>query len=270
MNPSTVPHPPLDHFLAGLGPERVWAEVLIRREGDGFELRHVRDREVEATRLRTVPVSGLRALADRTAEGEFRPLKAAPGLVAGWRCPLRRNADLAAALHHLYPGSLADAWAEATRAEAPVSFLDFTARLEGRARHVGELGGTALAAAVEAGCGPHACLKRRRWTVPDLAADDGTGKSAIPCLEPCPVFLAFARACMETEHAPTVPTAFAPDDLATLAAALRHALKHPPTGERGAGSGSPLDPRRIVHVLARHRCLDLPVDGAVSEPNESD
>lgn len=270
MPPSSAPvSPPLAHFLAGLGTERVWGQVWIRRldGGAGFELRQADDRAADAAGLRSVAGTELRTLAEITVGGRFRPLKSAPTLVRGWRCAVESEAGLAAALQALQPGALADAWAWETGIAPADRWEDVVGRQAGRGRELASLSGEALAAVVVAGCHPAACLDRRCWTAPGVPAGPTDGKGAIPCLEPCGAFLAFAQACARTEQAATVPVHFAPDDLATLAAALRHVLNRPADGGREEDLGAPLDPRRVARLLERHREL---WDRAAEGPSDAD
>ena len=89
-----------------------------------------------------VPAGGLRLLADGeirplaqfSSSGAFRPLKSAPNLPAGWRVAARDERALGAALHHLYPGAVAD-WFAAQTAPPPVtSYRQFTSRQTGMYR----------------------------------------------------------------------------------------------------------------------------------------
>ena len=257
-----VPHPHRDAFLASFPEERVWGQTLFRRRPPGgarYEVCHVVDRSAPVEQLRRIPVKELRAVAQSTPEGRYRPLKGAPNLPSGWWCLLWDDAELAEAVHHLYPGSMADAWEASKPDFVPVDFAMVAERQLGRAKALTRLTGPALAAAVEAGCGVGACLKRRLWTGDGVAADEPGAKSAIPCLEPCPFFLGFARTCAEIEQESTLAVEFAPDDLATLAAALRHALEHPPKGLREGEVAAPLHPWRVSRVLARYSALGSPV-----------
>lgn len=253
-----VPHPHRDAFLATFQEERVWGQAWFRRRpvgGAGFEVRHVVDRSAAVEQLRLLPLKELRAVAQSTPEGRYRPLKGALNLPSGWRCVLWDDAELMEAVHHLYPGSMADAWEASKPGFVAVDFAAVAERQMGRAKVLTRLTGRSLQAAVEAGCGVGACLKRRLWTGVGLAVDEAEKKSAIPCLEPCPLFLGFARTCAEIEQESTLAVEFAPDDLATLAAALRHALEHPPKGLREGEMASPLHPWRVSRVLARYPAL---------------
>jgi hypothetical protein len=244
--------PLLDDFLAALRHERLWGQVLIRRMDSAFELRHVEDRGAAVETLREVRLADLRPLAAAAANGSFRPLKSTPTLRTGWRCRIADGGHLVAALDELYPGSLADWWAVIRGQAMPKDYPDAVARqLGSKAAALARLRGPALAATVHASCSPSSCLKHRRWSAPDVLPDDGLNKSAIPCLEPCPVFLTFARACAASEESPTVGLQLAPEDLATVVAALRHALERPPPSIREGEVGAVLHPWRITRLLER-------------------
>lgn len=193
-------YPPLDHLLAVLREEMIWLQVRIRRVAAGFELRHVDDSAAPASALRTVSCGDLRQLAVSTASGEYRPLKSAPNLVRGWRHDAASPRQLADALHLLYPATLPDWWAAETGAAKPANFTEVAGKQLGRSKILREFEGPSLAAAVAIACGPAACAKCRRWNGPGLAPEPPGTKSLVPCLEPCPLFLGFARTCAESER----------------------------------------------------------------------
>src|SRR5512139_2317141 len=114
---SQLNHPALAAFVAEVNPELTMAQVRILRLPDGFELRHVADVDAPVSELRPVALGELRALARVTCQGNFRPLKSAPTLQAGWWSRVASPAELDAALNHLYPGAVAD-W-HAARANPP-------------------------------------------------------------------------------------------------------------------------------------------------------
>jgi DR2241 stabilising domain/4Fe-4S iron-sulfur cluster binding domain len=257
-------YPPLELFMATLGAGRVWGEVCVTVVNGGFDLRHQGDRDVADPGLRAVTVPELRTLAQFKSDGTFRPLKSAPTLVSGWRCLASTPGDLASAINHLYPGSLADWWTTQTQSAAPTGYRDVAARQTGKGRILQDLKGPALAAVVSVTCAPSACLKHRLWHALDVATDRGAGKSAIPCLEPCPLFLSFARTSARIELSPALSEPFAPDDLSTIEAALRHTLSHPPVGLRDGEVFSPLHPKRVARVLERH--ADAWAKAATPEP----
>src|SRR4030095_584291 len=73
-------NPALEAFIAEIGSELIIAQVMIRRSAEGFELRHVDDRELSSDKLGALRLNDVRSLAQFTACGAFRPLKSAPNL----------------------------------------------------------------------------------------------------------------------------------------------------------------------------------------------
>ncbi|HEX4121277.1 MAG TPA: DR2241 family protein [Verrucomicrobiae bacterium] len=231
-------NPAFTEFLAAFDAEIVVGQVLIRRAGRGFELRHAGDRDAADELLELVRVDGLRALAQFTAADMFRPLKSAPNLRGGWRAEAADVGALETALNSLYPGAIAD-WFAARRNPPPItSYREFTARQTGMYRITTHLDDRIAGAAVRACCHRDFCLKRRLWSVPGLAAD-GTGeKSIIPCLEPCAVLLEFARkvARLEQEGANLPPVAPVSPDAQVAECDF----------------DSPNNPRRVRFALEKH------------------
>jgi sirohydrochlorin cobaltochelatase len=188
-----IENPALKAFVAQIGAETLFAQVIIRRSGGGHELRHIEDRDVAADALRALRLGEARSLAQFTAAGEFRPLKAAPTLPTGWRIQAAADADLELALNGLYPGALAD-WHAAQAANPPTTNFRVCAdRQSGMYRIVAKLTDCEAAGVILEGCAASHCLKRRLWTVAGLETDGAGQKSLIPCLEPCAVLLELAR-----------------------------------------------------------------------------
>ena len=105
-------HPAIQAFVAQIRTDLVFAQVLMRRTGSGFELRQVEDRDRAEAELRELKLSDLRALAQFTSGGAFRPLKSAPNLQTGWVLRVRGDAELERALNQLYPGGTTDTEAQ--------------------------------------------------------------------------------------------------------------------------------------------------------------
>ena len=101
-------NPALKTFVAEIKTDMVLAQVLVRRLEKQFELRHVQDRECDSGNLRRVGENEIRALAQFTATGAFRPLKSAPNLQTGWRLMAADEATLEFALGQIYPGAMSD------------------------------------------------------------------------------------------------------------------------------------------------------------------
>ena len=254
---SAITHPGLKALLAQTGEELVLAQVVIRRAGSSFELRHVADCDRPVASLRESSLSDLRALAQFTSGGAFRPLKSAPNLARGWRFIARDQTELEAALNCLYPGAVAD-WSAAQSPQPPVTnYREFTGRQTGMYRITATLGDTQAARATQACCHRQFCLKQRLWTVNGLAPDTVEEKSLIPCLEPCAILLEFARKTVRMEQEVKAQIELSPEEVATLAAALQIALAHSEGAGREADFDAPANPRRLRMVLEKLAALPI-------------
>lgn len=248
---TAVANPALKAFIAQLGDELLFAQVVIQRAGRAYELRHESDRQRAPQELRLTPVAGLRALALQTATGAFRPLKSAPNLQSGWRVVAENDAGLEAALNQLYPGAIAD-WFAVQPQPAPVThYREFTERQTGMYRVTTMLTDEQAAQMTRACCHRRFCLKRRWWSVGGLEPDASGAKSVIPCLEPCAILLEFARKALRLEQEEKVTVPVAPGELETLQAALEKALNAPASGEREADFNSPNNPRRLQLAIEK-------------------
>lgn len=257
-------NPALQAFAGQIGEGCTLGQVQIRPSMGGFELRHTDDTAVPDVSLRLTEVSGLRALAQTTEVGVFRPNKTAPNLRRGWRSFARDTHELETALRQLYPGALAD-WLAARASSPPVThYRDFTARQTGLYRITQILPDALAAQAVTACCDARFCLRRRLWTVPDLAPDEAEVKSVIPCLEPCALLLDLARCAMKLEQQPKIEFAPAEGDIGVLVHALETALEHPKPGVREGSSADPANPRRLMLLLKKLRPL-LPTESGLAE-----
>lgn len=261
-------NPALQRFLQQMGPALVVVQVQIRRlSPETFELRHVQDAMLGPESLKVLEVAELRAWAQETKEGRFRPLHASPDLRDGWRCVARTAGELELALESLYPGFLAD-WLAVQQGPAPVTdYYPFTQRQSGMYRLTAKASPEQAAALVRACCAPRFCLKQRLWTVPGLVPDQVAEKSIIPCLEPCAVLLEFARKRMRIAQETPVPLSLAPTEIRGLLAALDRALLAMEPSQRVADFGVPSNPRHLEHL--RQKLLftlpTSPASGAVSE-----
>jgi hypothetical protein len=244
-------NPALAQFVAMLSGELVLAEVLITRVERRFELRHVRDRASPAEALSLIPLPELRPLAQLTAAGAFRPLKAAPNLRQGWRAVAATAEELGIALNDLYPGGLADWYAVQVGPPPVTHYRECTSRQTGMYRLTQLLSEEQAACVTAACCHPGFCLKQRLWTVASLGPDPPQEKSLIPCLEPCAVFLEFARKAMRLEQETAAPLDLTPGERSTLQCALETALRHPADLAREADFNLPSNPRRMAFLLEK-------------------
>lgn len=240
-----------ENFLSQLGDEMIFGQVWIRRVGSGFELRHFGDRHRAGEDLGNVGLDEMRNLAQWTSSRAFRPLRSAPNLQAGWRLAIETERDLDAALRHLYPGAVAD-WYSIQSSEPPVTnYREFTDRQSGMYRITQKLSDVQVAETVRACCDPTLCLKRRLWTIQGLETDSPKEKSAIPCLEPCALFLEFARKVTRIEQEEKSAFELAHSDLASAVEAIEMALPHAKGDEQVADMNAPLNSRRLRRLLAR-------------------
>lgn len=244
-------NPALSAFVAKLATELLIAQVLIHRRDGGFELRHIADRNAALESLPPVELSELRALAQTTAAGAFRPLKSAPNLRSGWRFTASSVNELGAALDRLYPGAVADWFAAQSSAPPITSFREYTERQTGMYRITAMLTDEQAAKVIRACCHVRFCLKRRLWSVAGLAPDTDGQKSIIPCLEPCAMFLEFARTAMRIEQEEKGSVQRTPGEAAALHADLEARLARLTGTAREGDMGDADNPRRLQLMLEK-------------------
>lgn len=252
-----TPSPALASFLARMREECVVAQALIRRAGNGFELRHRDDGGLPSEELRLLRIEELRELAQTTETGTYRPLKSAPTLRRGWRAVAAHDRELEIALNHLYPGALADGHA-ASGANPPVThYREFTARQTGMYRITAMLDDAQAAAVIKACCDSRFCLKQRLWTVAELERDSVESSSVIPCLEPCAVFLEFARKAARIQQEEKVTVSLAASELETLVAVLENTTATTAAVLREADFGEAANGRRAQLLLEKLKALKV-------------
>ncbi|MSR43720.1 MAG: hypothetical protein EXS29_05280 [Pedosphaera sp.] len=238
-------NPALAAFVAQLGEKLVFAQVLIRRAGTGFTLRHIGDTDVSGETLRAVTIEALHAFAQTTEAGAFRPLKSAPNLPRGWHTHAANSVELGTALDRLYPGAVAD-WFASRMAQPPVTnYREFTSRQTGMYRVTTFPDDRRAEQITRACCDPRFCLKCRLWIVPGLAPDTQNNKSLIPCLEPCALLLEFARKVVRLEQQGNLPDSISSEDTR----GMQEKLDQPTSSGREADFESPENPRRIALLL---------------------
>jgi hypothetical protein len=226
-------------------------EVLIIRGSLEFELRHAADRRISAEELKLTDLFELRALAQTTEDGAFRPLKSAPNLRKGWRALVTSPKDLGIALNHLYPGAVAD-WFALRQNPPPVTgYRAFTSRQTGMYRKTQLLNDDQASKVVKACCHSRFCLKRRLWDVGGLGSDRVEAKSIIPCLEPCALLLEFARTVASIEQAEQTKGPLPVTDASPLSGAPKATALQPIAPIREADFGAPANPRRLQWLLEK-------------------
>ncbi len=197
--------PALQWFVQQIADELLVAQVLLRRRNDGFELRHVADREVSSEKLTSQPAEGAHAIAQIAEDGTFRPLKASPTLRRGWLILAKSDFELETALNGLYPGFIPDLFVVRTSTPSITHYREFTNRQTGMYRITTFLADAEAFAMAGKCCSARFCLRQRFWTVEGLALDRPEGKSLIPCLEPCAILLEYARKVVRTSQREAVP-----------------------------------------------------------------
>ena len=197
--------PALEWFIQQIGDELLVAQVLVRREQGGFELRHAEDRGVTADKLKLGGPDDALAIAQFTESGAFRPLRSAPNLRRGWRIFARTDLELEVALNRLYPGFIADFFAVRTSTPHITHYREFTNRQAGMYRITALLSDADAFAVAAKCCSARYCLKGRLWTVERQPLDQLQDKSIIPCLEPCAILLEYARKVVRTSQRENVP-----------------------------------------------------------------
>ncbi len=197
---NAIENPAFRAFVAEIKTELVLAQVLIRRSGESFELRHVEDRNCAPENLRLIAEKEIRPLTQFTANGAFRPLKSAPNLQTGWCIKILDETSLEFALNQIYPGAIADWFAVKFSSAAPTNYRHFTNRQTGMYRITTMLTDEQAAPMIRACCHKKFCLKQRLWSIKGLPPDSPEEKSRIPCLEPCAILLEFGRKVMRLEQ----------------------------------------------------------------------
>lgn len=246
----------LEAFSAWVSEEpgdRVFAQVVIRRSGPdgGYELCHTEDaaRVYEELRIHEDPRQA-REIAKLTEAGEYRPLKSAPNLRRGWILRVPDERGLSTVMQYLYPSAVVH-WYLDRIGELPVtSYRETAARQTGIYQRVQSLSDTGVKKAARACCEDDVCLKRTLWDVDsETPLEMHRGEGAIPCPEPCSVFVSFARRIRAFEREeerdlddPSELTASEREDLAALVEAVA-------TGDvefaRDAEFEKPLNERRM-------------------------
>ena len=248
---SSIRNPALQHLQSLIGNGLAFAEIWIAPIGSGYEVRHLGDRDAAAASLRTITAQEARTLSNFTATGAFRPIKASPDLVAGWRLDLSGASELEFALNQIYPGAIADLNAVKTSHSFVTHFREYAERQTGMYRITAMLSDTQAASMTRACCDKRSCLKQRLWSVPGLATDDQLEKSLIPCLEPCPLLMEFARKTQRVEQEASLVTELRPEEVEVLRSALEFALSQTPTQQRVADFNDCLNPRRVRLLLEK-------------------
>jgi len=247
-------NPAVQAFTEAVKDELIFVQVLIRVESNGFSLRHRSDDLRSDSDLADSNLSNLRRLAQFTADGRYRPLSSAPDLVSGWRLSVSTAEELGEAMERLYPGGIAD-WYAARSDFPPVTIgREFVSRQSGRYRVTSELTDPQASEVTRACCCSEFCLKRRLWTIAALPVDVPRDKSVFPCLEPCALWLDFARWAVVSDREERRPVSVSSGEAATLKMALNRCIDGGVS--RGEDIPFPGHPHRAARLLQRLESQD--------------
>jgi sirohydrochlorin cobaltochelatase len=174
-------------------PWQIGAVAMQPDKEGGYALFHRDDLSQNPSALRSLnSLADLRELIRLDAQGNFRPLRAAPNLRRGWLYSALNLPSLIEALDYLYPAELAN-WTLAQHDQLPITpWAETAERQTGRFRIVRELDETTLQDLVTNNC-QSGCLKQRLWSP---ARQNVTGNiSGIPllCPEACNYLVGKAR-----------------------------------------------------------------------------
>lgn len=246
---------------------RVVLQVWVHAVSPGrYELRHAEDRDVPLAALEVLrDPEAARRLAAARADGAYRPLRTAPDLRRGWALRDLDATGLQIALERLYPAAVPHWYAAQRGALTVTSWAETAARQSGIYAKVKLVPREALPAAVWACCANDVCLRQVAWGLepgaPPALAEPVVGEAAVPCPEPCSLFVSFARQVLRFERAPrtVVPGlgAVGEEEAADLRAALAQALGQA-TPPREGEFEAPGNRRRLRYLAARLGVVALP------------
>lgn len=245
--------PAVGALIGIIDPRLVFVEVLIERDRTGFQLRHFSDERTDFSQLKELGILDLRTISQTTKSGAYRPLKCAPGLQTGWRCSVSTAGELELALHHLYPGVLADWNHWTTNPSSAVDYRAFTARQTGMYRITARLSDEGVQMVTRSQCAARFCGKRRVWTGPGLPPDEAGSKSIAPCLEPCPMLMEFARKAARGEQSEKAAIQLNAEEFEIIIQLIEAASANPDPHLRDADLAEPGNPRRLEFLLEKIR-----------------
>jgi sirohydrochlorin cobaltochelatase len=157
------------------------------------ELRHIQDRAVDISQLKPIgSLAELREMILRGPQGEFRPLRAAPNLCAGWVMTVENFDELRTIVDYIYPAEIANAslW---KKGELPItSWRETAERQTGRFRIVREIDDAGIRELAAQFCDP-GCLKRRLWPPCAQPVETAPGEIPLLCPEACNFLVGKAR-----------------------------------------------------------------------------
>jgi len=234
---------------------RVFGQVILRPDANGgYALRHVDDERADGLEVSEDPRAA-REIARLTEEGDYRPLKSSPNLRRGWDLRVTDARALAIAMNYLYPAGVVHWHLHREGRLGLTSFRDNAARQSGIYKRVQRLSDGGVMDAARACCEDAVCLKKTLWDVDDkIPLDIDRGEGAIPCPEPCSIFVSFARRVrlFEREERERDASGLTPSERGDLAALVGAAATGDVQFAREAEFEKPLNERRM-----RYRSITL-------------
>ncbi|GAA0461439.1 hypothetical protein MUK72_12835 [Halococcus dombrowskii] len=207
------------------GLTREWGQLLVTAtlgtDGErSYELRHTTDVATAVAELDSYhDPREAREISTLDDDGDYRPLKTAPTLRAGWRFADLDGRDLVRTVEFFYPATVANWYRERT-GELDVSHFRETAeRQTGIYGVIDDLDVDSVENLAEACCVDSQCLKRREWDEDEeTPLDAPRGDGEFPCREPCSLVVAAARqfAVLEGEETRTYELELTPSERSQL------------------------------------------------------
>jgi len=251
-------NPAIAALVGKIESELVFGQLLIRRSGAAFDLRHADDRDTSESKMLRLTREELRRWTQRTEADAYRPLKSSPTLAPGWTFHCADVESLDDALQIVYPGSVPDWYAALSEVPPVTEYREFTNRQSGMYRITQLLSDSQAASVIQATCDSKFCLKRRLWSIQGLPPDSPEAKSIIPCLEPCAVLLEFARKAMRIEQEEKVAVEISGSELSSIEAALNYAIEVEFAGAREADVNEASNRRRLQLLLIKLKHVKVP------------
>ncbi len=179
------------------GGEMRLGELLLTRDPSGlFEARHIEDAMATLPLLPLDTPAELRELAKYDAAGEYRPLRSAPGLKAGWVTNTDSPAGFLKRLDAIYPGVFATTVAYLNGRIDPVPLRRTLDRQTGMYRFAGTISDEQADQIVEELCSP-GCLRTIVWPIDDARparrVESSAGSLPMVCTEACTFAVNLAR-----------------------------------------------------------------------------
>lgn len=161
---------------------------LSRCEAGIFSARHCRDLDANAPLSALQSARDLRELAKYDDEGNYRPLKSAPGLKAGWETSTACPREFLKRLDAIYPGVFATAVAYFGGTIDAIPLRETLGRQTGMYRSASAITDAQANEIMRGLCSP-GCLRIITWPIdpsaPTSRVKARTGEVPLLCVEAC-------------------------------------------------------------------------------------